>query len=206
MNDLAALVDPRTLETARAIIALMAPGLLFVFARSRFTTGRMDAPKDNIVWYFVVTVVYYAIVFGILPNLGLGWRGSWIFIVIIFPLALGIASGLDIQRGWSRKLFGSLGVVPVHPIPTAWDWHFGKHEASWVVITLQSGETIGGWYGAESFASSGASGYDMYIERIYHIGDDNSWHEQDSSLLIGSDEIRLVEFLHDSSDNKLKGK
>lgn len=195
VGELTALIDAKTLEVARAVVALLAPGLIFVFARSRLTTGRMDAPKDNLLSYITVSVAYYAVIFAVFPQIGLDFRGSWTVIVLVLPFALGILSGQDIRRGWSRGFFQVVGILPVHPIPTAWDWHFGKHEASWVIITLKSGETIGGWFGADSFASSAASGHDIFIERIYTIDPDDTWHEQSSSLLIGMDEIRSIEFL-----------
>lgn len=45
------------------VLALVVPGMLIVWARAQFITGRLQPVKDAVVAYLALSVVYYALAF-----------------------------------------------------------------------------------------------------------------------------------------------
>jgi hypothetical protein len=89
------------------------------------------------------------------------------------------------------------GLRPVHPIPTAWDWQFGRiDDARFVLVTLQDDSIIRGFFGANSFASSDAGERDIYVEQLYDTSHDEGWimAEAGKGALIPGGHIKSVEF------------
>jgi hypothetical protein len=73
----------------------------------------------------------------------------------------------------------------VHPIalPTGWDWIFSTTEPCYVLITLNNGTEIAGYFGDRSMASSDPEHKDIYIELVYKVPEDGgTWEAVDGSL------------------------
>lgn len=67
-------------------------------------------------------------------------------------------------------------------------------EESWVLVVLKDGTKFAGLSGSSSFMSSDPNERDFYLQQIYEIAPDKTWHATESSLLICSGEIRTIEF------------
>lgn len=55
--------DVKSIETISYIFAFLVPGLIILFVRSQFITGRMPPHNEAILSYLVMTLVYYALAF-----------------------------------------------------------------------------------------------------------------------------------------------
>ena len=113
---------------------------------------------------------------------------------MIGPAALGIISGASIQKDWARKIFHWFKLHPVHVVPSAWDYKFGRMEGEWVLITLKNDVKFAGFCGVSSFASTDRTERDVYIEQVYDVDADDKWTPTQKRLLICSGEIRTIEF------------
>lgn len=103
--------------------------------------------------------------------------------------------GINIQKDLFRRFLNLLGLFPIHPIQTAWDWKFSREREHWVLVTLKNGNTITGFYGKESFTASTSGERDMYIQWIYDTGEKTtSPAPEDKGVYIAADEISTIEF------------
>ncbi len=192
--------DLKSVNDAYLILCFIVPGVLIVVARAQFITGRLSSHKEALLTYFTISAIYLAlalpaITFAITLQTGYQKAASWFSILIIGPICIGVMLGLSAYHGLGRKLFSRVGLKTVHPMPTAWDYKFALNESCWVLVTLTDGTTYAGLISSRSFASTDQSERDLYIERLYNVGDDNKWTEAgNKGLLILAGQIRTVEF------------
>jgi hypothetical protein len=82
------------------------------------------------------------------------------------------------------------------PIKRPWDFVFGRRREYWVLVTLKDGEKIGGIYGRQSSSSSYPRQEQIYLEKVWILGEDNTFvHEapQSKGVIILGDEIAYIE-------------
>ena len=82
-------------------------------------------------------------------------------------------------------------------IPKSWDYHFGKEEPYWILLTLKDGKKIGGFFGTHSFASSFPAEEDLYIEELWVIDEEGKFVqpiENSGGCLIRRNDINFIEF------------
>lgn len=194
----------KTLEQLSLISAYIVPGLVAMFVRSQFLTGRIDTTKDAFISFFTLSLIWAGITSPILIWLGemkvpLALQVlAWLLWAVVGPAALGIVLGLSASKGWFRRMMGLLGMRAVHVLPTAWDWKFGTLNASWVTVTMKDGSRISGFVGANSFASSDPKERDFYIEQVWKVDVDNQWTRHGEwGVLIPHGEIRCIELMPD---------
>lgn len=194
--------DLRGLDNIALIVAFIVPGLVILFVRTQFITGRLPPANEAILPYLVMTLIYYGTAFPLLEYVSTlretGWWRAvvWLFLVIIGPASLGVLLGVGAQKGLFRWLMQKLGMNPIHPHPTAWDWWFAKPCERWIVIVLKDGTMFGGYFGSNSFASSDPKERDVFIETIYVIESNGMWtNTGEKGLLVSQSEIRTLEFL-----------
>ena len=103
---------------------------------------------------------------------------AWGYIILLSPILLGLFAGYFSQKEFIRKIFFSIGLNPIHVIPTAWDYKFSNtKEAVWLLITLLDGSTVAGLFGGKSFASSETDERDLYIQEVFKIPGSGSWEK-----------------------------
>lgn len=197
-------------NNAYLVLALIVPGLIITYVRAQFITGRMQKHSDAILSYFALSAVYGAIALPIselwmkIPSEDAVGLGFWFALIFVGPALLGAVLGLVFQTEVVRTLLGKIGINPVHVMPTAWDWKFAGMKEHLVIVTLKDDTKFAGYCGRKSFMSSDPNERDIYIEKIYDWGDDDSWNDAgEHSLLIASAEIKTVEFfpVTESGDN-----
>lgn len=183
-----------SLKNLYSTFGLLAPGVIFLFVRSQFTTGRLN-PPHAILTYVVISTIYYAIIFlfaSIIPQNRWGWG----LVVFVVPIIFGFLSGINTQKGYTHRLFRRMRLNPLHAVPSAWDWKFNDIERQWVLVTLKDETKIFGLFGENSFASSDPNERDIYLEWIHGIFDrkgDFSFKDE-TGILIAAGEIKTIEF------------
>ena len=189
-----------TLDGLYIALAFVVPGFVFSAFRNQFTTGRERQGSEQVFRFIAYSAVNYAVFSGpiylILENYPspLFRAVLWVFVILIGPAALGIASGASIQNNWTRRVFHRLKLYPVHMVPSAWDYKFGSMEGEWVLVVLKNDVKFAGHFGVSSFASTDQDERDVYIEKVYDIDDKDVWTPTQKSVLICSGEIRTIEF------------
>lgn len=117
-------------------------------------------------------------------------------IVLVSPVLLGFLTGLLQRRDFLMRFLNRFGFRPIHPVPTAWDFHFSKGNGYWVVVTLKNGSRIYGLFDQKSFAGDDSARRDLYLEAMFEPNDHGEWVpvEDSGGVWINADEIEVVEF------------
>jgi hypothetical protein len=85
----------------------------------------------------------------------------------------------------------------LHPMPTAWDFYFGKRQQCWVLFHLKNGKMAGGFFGENSYASSFPHEPDLYVEQVWRIDEQGRFKEkikETEGMIIKYDDCDMFEF------------
>jgi hypothetical protein len=120
---------------------------------------------------------------------------AWGLIIFVSPVLLGVIFGKLSSRDWLRRFLMRMGLEPLHPIPTAWDYYFSRTPPVWLLVTLKDGSKVGGFFGKKSFASSAAGERDLFIEEIFKVIEDGEWQPipRNNGIYIKGEEIKHIE-------------
>lgn len=86
-----------------------------------------------------------------------------------------------------------------HPTERTWDYIFGKKKPYWIILTLKSGNKIAGKFAYNSFASSGQSKEQIYIEETWLLNSDGGFERAKNSsagTLIVNTDIESIELFN----------
>jgi len=122
---------------------------------------------------------------------------SWLGILLIGPVIEGFAFNWLVNSKLYRRIFSFLKLKNIRLIPKSWDYHFGKEEPYWILLTLKDGKKIGGFFGTHSFASSFPAEEDLYIEELWVIDEEGKFVqpiENSGGCLIRRNDINFIEF------------
>lgn len=188
------------------LLNFMVPGIVFLYARSKSLVGTMPSFKEGVPAYLVVTMVYLAsqsvlidflIGHEILAEQTVDANTNPIFRVFslfVVPFALGSFAEYSVRFEWLRPILNRLGVNPVHPVSTAWDWKLGDGQSHYVRILLKDGTILPGFWGPHSFASTDPNERDLYIEEAYHDPENGPWQALTYGFYVSKDKIKIIEF------------
>lgn len=112
---------------------------------------------------------------------------------------LGLLIGVIKQKTPLSKLLNRLGISTIHPTVLAWDYLFSKQESYYIIVKMDDGKIVRGWFSSNSFASSDPDNHDLYIEQCYGEG----WSEdpQSRGIYIPGDQIKYIELKEGETDN-----
>ncbi|MPT48386.1 MAG: hypothetical protein E2598_08195 [Sphingobium sp.] len=191
-------MDLIDLDKAQLFLVLAVPGIVILYMRGQFLTGRALPSSDGLMAYITVSLVYYPIAlpaFVWLQGLtNLAAATVWILTIFIVPAAVGILLGMNARKGWLQYILRKLGMGTVHPINSAWDWRFVDCKSCWALVILKDGTKWAGFLGTESFMSSDPAERDIYIQQVYEIDKSNNWLPRTSGVWIAHGEIQSIEF------------
>ena len=195
--------------TPYLFLVFFVPGAIILYVRSQLTTGRLPPPSERFLSYLLVSTIYLALSLPHIdynPELGISNLSSWRWIVWLFAAPTGIGLALALSGSFLHNLLVRIGLSPVHPIPTAWDWKFSNINKQWVLVTLTDGSQVAGHLGSGSFVSSDPTERDIYIEKVYSIDPDTeTWQETgDSGILIAPGQVQTIEFWSYDTRQELK--
>lgn len=188
------------------VFAVLVPGFIFSAVLSQLLPRRQAGTTESaILGYLTGTAVNYAIcgyplylvlTGALLKGDLLAQTAVWFITIFITPLILAVLTGAVIQRDWAAWFFSKLHLRWVNFIPTGWDWIFSRTEPCFVLVTLQSGEVVAGYFGPKSMASSDANCRDLYLERQYKVMGNGPWAavEDSHGIYITGPQIAHIEF------------
>lgn len=189
------------------VLSVLVPGFIYSGVVSNFIPLRRSKEKEVILLRYLTATAFnyalcspliYLLTFGLIFSTHPAGRAlCWFAIIFIVPVILAVAQARIMQKdglGWFYRL---LGLRPISPIPTGWDWIFSTAEPCYVLITLTDGTEIAGYFGLRSMASSEPERKDIYIEKVYKVPEDSgAWVAVEGSLGMHVDgsNIAYIEF------------
>jgi hypothetical protein len=190
-------------ENLYILLFFIVPGLVIVYVRSQFISGRTPTHTENVLGYLVLSLLYYSIILPFIEQ-ALSVRepwvtraAVWIVLTLVGPALFGLLLGVWAQKECGVWIADKIGLSTIHVIPAAWDWRFSKMPCGgmFVMVTLTSGERVAGLFGAKSFASSDTAERDLYLEEEYDV-DGDKWEARPAKvgILIPVKEVRYIEF------------
>ena len=135
-------------------------------------------------------------------------QGQWLYLypiptallvfVILFlsPVLLGLLALWLAQREWARMAVSAFGFEIVRFVPTAWDFKFQQEIPAWIIVRLNDGSTVSGFFGNQSFAGDDPEERDLYIEAVFELNEDGQWKPvvDTGGILIKANQIATIEF------------
>lgn len=189
-------------ETLPLFLVFTVPGIIALYFRAQFIAGRLPSAAEGAISYITLSLAYHAIAYPIAHPLYTsgkidGWAGlGWFVLIFVGPTLLGILLGLNIRKGWTKKLVNRFGLHTIHPVDCAWDWRFGHCPECWVIVTLKDGTKWYGYMGTNSFMSSDPAERDIFIEHVYDFSAEGKpWAARNTGVWIAHGEIQSLEFL-----------
>jgi hypothetical protein len=173
---------------------------VFSAVRNQFITGQERQGNDQLIRFLTYTAINYAIfsapIYFVLDQnfSSISKAVFWALVILIGPSILGAISGACVQKDLFRPIFHRFGLNPVHVVPTAWDYKFGRMKAEWLLITLKNGTRFAGFCGGCSFASSDPKERDVFIESVFDLDGNDNWLPTEKSLFVSAGEITTIEF------------
>lgn len=128
------------------------------------------------------------------------WLASYAWflaVIFVWPVAAGKLVVRLLRYDWVDRQLDKIGMAYVDRTPTAWDWAVRTPETRWVVVHLNDGTMIGGWFGRHSFASLYRSKRDIYLEQMWLLDENGTFIESQvntDGVWIGHDAISRVVF------------
>jgi Family of unknown function (DUF6338) len=200
-------------EVVVLLLYLVVPGFVFVRVYDLLAPGERrslgGAIIDTLGTSFIFMMFWFwpfAALYDYRDSLGSGLR--YLILSVLTVLAAFVTPVLlayvvhRLRR--SRFLTGSTS----EPSPTSRDWFFSaKAENCYVRFHLKTGETLGGYYGDNSFAASLPHGEEIYVEEVWRLDEDGRFAEQvegTKGAFVSREDCTLMEFLEggEASSNK----
>ena len=190
-----------SLEQLSLILGYIVPGLIVLYVRAQFLTGRLQPHKDALLSYFTLSILYIAIVQAVTSLVTgsakpLTQQTPYALPIMLSGAALfGILLGLNAASGATKSLLARLGIHIPHAITNAWDWRFTHMTETHVTVTLKDGSKIHGWCGDQSFFGAEPENRDLFIEQLYEVDGQGKLmlKTPGHSIYISPGEVRMIE-------------
>lgn len=185
--------------------AFLVPGFIASAVMSMFVARRSTSLEGRAHEYLTLSCVNHGFWSWLI---WLAYRDEWLNrypigagvvlfgILFVFPVLMGWAFGCLRQGDHVGRFLDRLGFRVIRQDPTAWDYFFSRAQPCWVIVTLQSGSRLYGFFGIKSFAGDDPQSRDLYLEAVYRLTDGGEWApvEDSRGIWIASDQIASLEF------------
>ncbi|HYH83566.1 MAG TPA: DUF6338 family protein [Longimicrobium sp.] len=94
------------------------------------------------------------------------------------------------------------------PYPSAWDFYFDRREPSFVLVHLNSGALLAGYWGPKSYAGSFPNDGDIYLEAVYAVDEEGRLGEpipDTRGVLLQKSQYSYVELLSVPREEEVSG-
>lgn len=194
-----------TFDTVFFTAGFLVPGFVWSSVLSMFVPRRTTTTEVRLLEFLALSCINHGIwawalflIFstGFAHNSPVWTAGCLGGIMFVSPIALGLALGLARQKNALARLLERFGFRTIHPVPTAWDWHFGRRNPYWALVTLTNGSRVHGLFGFKSFAGDDPDQRDLYLEATFRRTNSGEWApvEHTGGVLIKADQIASIEF------------
>lgn len=123
---------------------------------------------DNIYLFYVFTVLIF------------------LFAPILWPLIAKKALNWAAAKNWILRRPKS-----------GWDDFFSRRQACWIIAHLKDGRRIGGYYGAQSYATLYPQSGHIYIEELWHLDEETGAFEsavsESGGIILRPDDYHFIE-------------
>jgi hypothetical protein len=203
-----------TPETFDFFATYLLAGYVVIIVRSRFILGLRPKPAELIIEAIIFSLINQLLASAIVEITRIygviAWMDSVAYIpssnskfyfflkILALPTLIGLAMGYNLSSGWKNALMRRLSMPVIHPVQKGYDFAFGRdRDAGFVIVTYFDGTSVAGYFGENSLASSDPDRSDLYLERLYKVGDEGEWSEPDParSGLVNLNDVRSIEFL-----------
>jgi hypothetical protein len=187
-----------SLDALGSLLVFIWPGVLAL------QTYRAIMPARQLDWTATGQALFYSVlnyIIFFLParfvlhadNLELHPWLYWLFILVLLLFGpIGLAFLYKYAHRWKP-----IGRLIQAPYPTSWDFFFGQRREVFVLVHLNSGGLLGGYWGAGSYASSFPEAGDLYIRVACRVDAKGQFEEVVSrtrGILIRREEFSYLEF------------
>jgi hypothetical protein len=196
--------DVKSIEQLSLVLGYVVPGLIILYIRAQFLTGRIGPHKDALLSYFALSVIYLTVMNATVllatgnPDPLPAQTPYWLPIFLAGAVVFGILAGLNSSLGATQRLLQFCGLHLPYALESAWDWRFSRLPPSLMIITLKDGSRIYAWCGARSFiGGSDPSGRDLYLEQVYDVDEQGNWTMKTpgKGIYIAGGELRTIELV-----------
>lgn len=126
-------------------------------------------------------------------------------IVLLLVMPVVLAFVLATWRRSKRIQTSMKRLTSIDPSPTAWDYAFSKGRTLFVRAWLKDGGLVGGFLGADSYASSYPQEPNLFLEEQWKLDENGTFLEpldDSAGLIILSGTIEVVELLGGETDDQ----
>lgn len=192
-------------STLILFLGFFVPGFLMIRVYDLLVpTERRDFSKsvyDAVAYSAVNFVVFSPVLYWMgTASLSSFLRGLALFsIFILAPIGWPLLLFRVRKARWFTKRLS-------HPTLRPWDYYFSKGEPCWVIVHLKD-RKIGGYFGADSFASSDPAEPQLYLEQGWALDDECHFThklEQSKGLILFAKDIIAVEFFSTEKESTEK--
>jgi Family of unknown function (DUF6338) len=188
------------------IVAVFVPGFIFDAVISRFLPRHPSPIRELVLLrlltasafnYAVCSPLIYLLATGsLLPWSPVGQALVWLVIICLVPILLALVTAWASQKSFLASFAKRASLRSINPVPTGWDWIFGRTDPCYVLVTLRDGRQIAGFFGRQSMASSDRERKDLYLERAFLVPVEGPWQEVENSkgVYVDGAQISSIEF------------
>lgn len=189
------------------ILAVLVPGFIYNGVLAHFVPLHQNSEKAMVLLRLLTAtafnyalcspLIYLLATNALFPQRAIPQGIAWFIIIFVVPVVLGLGRASIIQGDRGTWFYKRVKLRPINPIPTGWDWIFGRTDPCYLLVTLNDGTEIAGFFGQKSMASSDPERKDLYIEKVYTVPpDDGPWTVVEGTLGIHIDgaQISYIEF------------
>jgi hypothetical protein len=189
---------PLDLDAVGTFAAFVFPGLVSLVVFRLLLPARSLEWKDSLVQALFYSIINYAVLFPVVlfvirpANIGAHPLTYWLALValwVIGPATWPVLWKNLFRLRLVRRLLQS-------PYPTAWDYFFDQREPLFVLISLNDGTYVGGYYDENSFASAFPAEGDIYVSAAYKVDADGNFLDAvpgSRGLLVRKDQYSLIQ-------------
>lgn len=197
---------PETGTALLVIAVFVLPGFVTLLMRERtYRVRDQDSPFERLLTALYFSSIIYVVLASawvvdglgreVIARLSTGEEPLRVYLLLslvgLFVLPISIA---EVGRHWQRSrtlrpwFLRRIGVDPGHSMPAGWEQLFQEalrtRSGLMLLVTLEDGRVVGGYFGEESLAGYTARTRDLFIEERWNL-DEEDWFERPAEGSLG---------------------